>query len=893
MLGLTLRKEFQGRRLKGTAIELSNDTQTGATQIAAAEFLEITYPSLDLLKALEAVAPGQGQPLVLIGERGLGKSHVMAALHHALTNATATRAWLQTWSGRLGNPKLADLPLRAGAAVISESLHRQRYKFLWDLLFDNHPNGEYVRGKWEGMGEKKTDVPPDSLIIELLRKKPVALLLDEFQTWFDGLTNTKQYPWRTWAFNFIQILSEIAKDHPDLLVLVVSVRNGNTDAFQQVNRVSPVLVDFKGPNADADRRRLLLHRLFENRLQVPPADIDRLIAAHVNEYLRLAAVPPADHHRVTRDFGELWPFAPHLVQLLEDQVLVATSAQETRDLIRILADLYKSRGEQSPVLTAADFMLDDEASGIASLLDSISNQHHHSLREKAQRNLKAVLEAVPNPSIVPHLTELVGALWLRSLAVGNVAGAEPKTLQIDITRAAPVDDNAFSVELGLIEENSFNIHQEGARLVFREEENPQAKLMATARNDRLFEDGADHDRLAKETRYVLAGAEEVARTFRVIVLPQSWTMTPWRGVDEADQPDRWGDDRLPIIVIPDDTDRLDERLGQWLKDHVQRRRNTVRFLLPRTGSSGAYLDRNLLVLARAVLKAQEWRSQSPEYERLHRKYQAELRAIIKQRFDRFAVLHVWNFTEPAKCRFHVEGLTAQGDKIPEAIEQRMQTDLFVPEDFEALVLAAASNNESLGKVLREVQEPRPNGEECIPWLGETIMKEKFLRLATRGRLAINLRGTEYLQLNPGEDEETAWRRMRGRLGTGRHLDETYILLPEAVPATHGATPEGPLFGGTTTEPTTVTAPTAPPTGQVPPPTTLFHGQPGIRQSLSAPPTSSLNLLGKVESWGVGPGTTVHDVKLTLSTATGAQLQKLLRSLPDGLTYELSLEKEER
>ena len=42
MLGLTLREEFRGKRLKGTAIELSNDTNTGATQIAAKEFLEIT-----------------------------------------------------------------------------------------------------------------------------------------------------------------------------------------------------------------------------------------------------------------------------------------------------------------------------------------------------------------------------------------------------------------------------------------------------------------------------------------------------------------------------------------------------------------------------------------------------------------------------------------------------------------------------------------------------------------------------------------------------------------------------------------------------------------------------------------------------------------------------------
>jgi hypothetical protein len=57
MLGLTLRDEFKGKRLKGTAIELSNDTNTGATQIAAQKFLEITYPTHDLLKGIEAVGP--------------------------------------------------------------------------------------------------------------------------------------------------------------------------------------------------------------------------------------------------------------------------------------------------------------------------------------------------------------------------------------------------------------------------------------------------------------------------------------------------------------------------------------------------------------------------------------------------------------------------------------------------------------------------------------------------------------------------------------------------------------------------------------------------------------------------------------------------------------------
>jgi hypothetical protein len=349
----------------------------------------------------------------------------------------------------------------------------------------------------------------------------------------------------------------------------------------------------------------LLHRLFENRLNVAPNDIEQLITAHISEYFRLAEVPPAEHDRRKRDFLEMWPFAPHLMQLLEDQVLVATDAQETRDLIRILADLFKSCGEASPILTAADFRLDDETSGIAALLDSVANQHHAALREKAQRNLTAVLEVVASPkTVVPHLEEIVGALWLRSLAVENLAGAEARTLQIDITRNKPIDDNAFEVELATIVDNSFNIHPKGTRLVFLEEENPQAKLMAYARNDRLFTDGSDAARLAREIRYVLGGDDDVAQAFRVIVLPRSWLTEPWAGLEESDHPDRW-DDRLPIVVLPEEPDKLHERLGRWLKDHVQRRRNTIRFLLPRNGSENAYFDRSLLILARAVLKAEE------------------------------------------------------------------------------------------------------------------------------------------------------------------------------------------------------------------------------------------------------------------------------------------------
>jgi hypothetical protein len=910
MLGLKLRSEFQGKRLKGTAIELSNESNTGATQVAAQEFLEITYPTHDLLKAIEAVGPNQGRPVVVIGERGTGKSHLMAALYHAVHDPAATRAWLTNWAAILAAPEIAAIPLRKGMLVIGESLHRQRYKFLWDLLFKRHPHGTYIEGKWEGMGASKTDIPSDQLILELLQKAPTMLLLDEFQTWYDGLTNTKQFPWKTWAFNFIQILSEIAKEHPDLLVLVVSVRNGETDAYQQIHRVNPVQVDFKaGGNPERiqqDRRRMLMHRLFENKLQIPAAQIESLVTPHVTEYFRLQAIPTAERERKRSEFVEAWPYAPHLLQLLEDQVLVATDAQETRDLIRILANLFKGHGDNLPLLTAADFRLDDDTAGIGALLDSVANQQHRTLREKALRNITSVVDAVPgHKSSVPHLSEIMGALWLRSIAVGNLAGADPATLQADITRASAIDENAFQVELATIVENSFNIHQDGTSLVFREEENPQAKLMAFARNDKLFVDGSDLAQLSKEIRYVIGGSEEVAKTFRVIVLAKSWSSDPWAGLDGAEQPERW-DDRLPILVLPEEPDKLDQRLGRWLKDHLQKRRNTVRFLLPRVGSANAFMERDLLILARASMKAQEWSTQSPEYKKLHTKFQGELREILKKRFDRFAVLHQWNFVDPTQCKFHVESLKVSDSQIPEAIEGALAKDIFIPEDFEDLVMEAVTTNSSVGKLLRELQEPRPTGQDCIPWLGETAMKERILRLCARGKLAINLRGMEYLQVQPGEDEEAAWRRLRPKLSyTGRQLDEVFLLEASAVPTSGGAKP--PESGGVAPDPGLTGGGGITPPGPTPGGaatgtggSSTVSGGIGIfgggtaapKVNLKNPATSPLNLIGKLETWGIGPATPLSEITIKVSAGTGAQLKELLKKLPDGMTFELSLEKEE-
>ncbi len=66
----------------------------------------------------------------------------------------------------------------------------------------------------------------------------------------------------------------------------------------------------------------------------------------------------------------------------------------SRDLIRVLAELFRSRGAHVPLLTPSDFLVNDDECGVLTLLDSFAttaDQEH--LREKAIRNLEALQAA--------------------------------------------------------------------------------------------------------------------------------------------------------------------------------------------------------------------------------------------------------------------------------------------------------------------------------------------------------------------------------------------------------------------------------------------------------------------------------------------------------------------
>ena len=334
---------------------------------------------------------------------------------------------------------------------------------------------------------------------------------------------------------------------------------------------------------------------------------------------------------------------------------------------------------------------------------------------------------------VPHLEAILSALWLRSMSLENHAGSEPAELQLDITESKAIDDNQFSAELAIIEDNSFNIHRQANRLVFKNEVNPEAKLLAHAKNDKLFQQDEDVDHLAKEIRYALVGNGAQSNLYRTIALKKNWRNEPWAEVEEKDNPVNW-DNRVPVVVLPKSS--VDNKeLGEWLKNHVANSRNTVRFLLPRAGTSDIFYDRSLLILARAVFLANDWKSTEREYAPLHHKYQKELREQLQSRFDRFAVLVVWNFADSAQCVFEISQHGAEGLQILEKVDEKIRAELFIPEEFDVLLNDAATNSRSVADLLEQLKEPAPKGEESIPWLGETAVIERVTRACADGKIA--------------------------------------------------------------------------------------------------------------------------------------------------------------
>ncbi len=874
MLGLKLRSEFANQRISGTVVSLNPTRPESFVNLPTEKALEVTYPSIDLIQALESCfGQDNHRYLVIMGERGQGKSHIMGVIHHAFKDPKRFMSWINNWKGKLPHSITISEP-QSNFLALTVPLHEQGYEFLWDPIFQHHPEGQKLAGKWEAKRETMP-VPTKNDLIAALKVQPVALIFDEFQTWYANLSDKPE----KWAFNFIQILSEIAKENPELLKLVVSVRDGTTDAYGQLHRLQPKIVNFESKTSKDDRHKLLSHRIFENRGQIPSEQIKGKIETYFNEWFRLLQKEGSERTLLESKAVEIWPFSLDLIDVMEEQILLATKAQGTRDLILVLVYLYKAAGENEPVITPAHFGLNqDNNMELDKLLVAVNDAATSQLAKIAFKNVEVVRENLKEN--IPSFTEkALAALYIRSLNISKQKGVTREQIQADISSNSKFDDNQFKDQWALIFDNSYNVHEKHNRYFFDIPENARTKVLAHAKNGKYFEKGEDLDKILGITEWAYSPKNSVDKgRFRYCILGRNWKNSPFvEGQFRGKTPSEAGDGQSCYLFIPEalDESNLKQSLGRFLTQYVPNYKNLIRFVVP---SKNIFEDKAILLNARALHFADSWKEQDPEYDRLKRFYEGELLKEIANAFSKVLIISQWDHQNHYNITFESIDIASQPSQMFSEIDEKIEQDYFSIDDFKALILDAVKSKnierQKLSQLRRIIEEPRPFPNAVIPWTRPTHIFDVIIEGVTSGQYAIQT-NSGIVQLSSSKPPEQIRREITppawNRWDSYHVVETTGATAGTGIPDAPQDTNQPPISGG----------------GWNP---TENSGDNGAKGTQGSSPSIStvmrdlgfgqtpLDILDKLERWGVAKETKLHDVSLVFTSLSGEQLKKIIKSL---------------
>ncbi len=416
-----------------------------------AAFFDITFPSAEIVNTLRTLGRRASAPesvpgtILLSGRYGHGKSHVLLAAHHALTAPEVVRRWAARWS-------LGELELPVNPVVVTRSFIQHADEPLWDML---------LGALTEGRKPKVGDFPDGERIESLLGDRPVFVIMDELERWYDAQDDRNKSRNR----NFLQALTEVSMRDGRLTVLA-SVLGEKEEPAETIRRVRPLELSFRSAE---DRQRVVLFRLFADR-DTPAAAAGATAAA--DAYLaawQAAGVRNLDGLRAR--ILATWPFTPEFLDTLTRKVPNLTGFQNTRGSLRFLAHVVRETRERRAMVSSQDIPFRDNEVHQA-LLNLDANGG-----EVVRRALGDNYDAVP-PEL-PHRDELFSTLVFYSVADPTHPGA---TLDEILLATLDPSENPLRLRdaLAQLKQRAFNLHERDQRYVFLAVENPHARINAMA-----------------------------------------------------------------------------------------------------------------------------------------------------------------------------------------------------------------------------------------------------------------------------------------------------------------------------------------------------------------------------------------------------------------------------
>lgn len=422
-----------------------------------AAFFAITYPTAEIVGTLQTLSRRSQAPesvpgtILLSGKYGIGKSHVLLAAHHALTAPNVVEAWRKRWG-------LKPLGLPTDPIVLTRGFIHRATEPLWEMLLN-------------GLGKEPQKVKDflDGRSIEaLLGDRPIFLIMDELERWYDAQSDRDKSRNR----NFLQALTEVSM-RDGRLTLLASVLGETAEPGETIRRVRPLELSFRSAE---DRQRVVLFRLFENRDSEQAQRVATEVTdTYLDAYTR-AGIEDLDGLR--ERMISCWPFTPEFLDVLIKKVPIVGGFQSTRGTLRFLANVLRATHLRRPLVSSQDLPLKDQ--DVHQALSNLAG-----MNEMVRRALGDNYEAVPNN--LPHKDELFSTLVLYSVADPTHPGVTIRELLL-----ATLDpgENPLQIRdsLAQLKSRAFNLHEREERFVFLAFENPYARITAMASSDRVAGD---------------------------------------------------------------------------------------------------------------------------------------------------------------------------------------------------------------------------------------------------------------------------------------------------------------------------------------------------------------------------------------------------------------------
>ena len=408
------------------------------------DFLNLTYPTSDVIKVLEQIHQRFSSLkhvaglFLFEGLKGSGKSHLLLMLYHLFKNPDIGREWVKENGVEWKVPE--------NAVVVINKFTDAPYDSIWGMIFEALGAPPY-KGKTH---------PKLSDFQKALGDREVILIFDELE---QGIKVINDPALQAQNIAFLQMLSELS-NRSKQVTLFASIYTDRDEPGNTLKRVPRCVVQFENTR---DKNNIILHRLFENYKTFDKKGITPIVESYLQLWLKQLSF---DQEDLRQRFSDTYPFTPSLVDIILKKIPARGGFQNVRGALSFLGNLVRLTHATNDIITPADVSLEDKATSI--MLRDLDPSGD--LIERAKENMA---ELIPKAPLAKKIAP--AALLYTLTGTGGSMGVSREQLIFDIISPS-ADINAFGQTLMAFHKYASHFHHQEGRYYFDLEENSEAKV---------------------------------------------------------------------------------------------------------------------------------------------------------------------------------------------------------------------------------------------------------------------------------------------------------------------------------------------------------------------------------------------------------------------------------